>query len=233
MVFKMLKFILGRIAQNILTLAALGLLFFTISGTIKVLGFWIYSATVLVYQIISLLVIVPKHPEYIELANVRKTRHSNAKKWDQVVILTVMGATFLMYGLAAFDVGRLHISELPVAFALVGMLTYVAGSALNQWAMLHNPHFERKVRIQTDRAHEVMTTGPYRYVRHPGYLGSVLGLTSFPLLVGSAIALLGSAICIVGIIVRTCLEDRMLSQELAGYTEYARTVRYRLIPYVW
>jgi protein-S-isoprenylcysteine O-methyltransferase Ste14 len=230
---KMLKFILGRIAQNILALAALGVLFFTFSGTIKVLGFWIYIATVLVYQIISLLIIVPKHPAYIELANVRKTRHPNAKKWDRVVVLTVMGATFLMYGLAAFDVGRLHISELPVAFALAGMLLYVAGSALNQWAMLHNPHFEREVRIQTDRAHEVMTAGPYRYVRHPGYLGSVLGFVSFPLLVGSAIALLGSVICIVGMIVRTYLEDRALSQELAGYTEYAGIVRYRLIPYVW
>ena len=229
----MLKFISERIVQNILALTALGVLFFTLSGTIKVLGFWIYVATVLVYQIISLLVIVPRYPAYIELAKVRKAKHPNAKKWDQVVVLAVVGATFLMYALAAFDVGRLHLSELPVAFALAGILLYVAGSALNQWAMLHNPHFEREVRIQTDRAHEVMTTGPYRYVRHPGYLGSVLGLISFPLLIGSAIALSGSIIGIVGMIVRTYLEDRALGQELAGYTEYAQAVRYRLIPYVW
>jgi protein-S-isoprenylcysteine O-methyltransferase Ste14 len=221
------------VVQNISALAALGVLFFVFSGTIKVLGFWIYVATVLAYQITSLLVIVPKHPAYIELANVRKTRHNDAKKWDHVVLLTVMGATFLMYGLAALDVGRLHISELPLVFAPVGMLLHVAGCALNQWAMLHNPHFEREVRIQTERAHKVMTTGPYRYVRHPGYLGSVLGLMGFPLIVGSAIAFLGTVICIMGMIVRTYLEDRALSQELAGYTEYARTVRYSLIPYVW
>ena len=108
-----------------------------------------------------------------------------------------------------------------------------AGSALNQLAMLHNPHFERGVRIQTDRGHRVVATGPYRCVRHPGYLGSVLGFVSFPLIVGSAIALLGSILCIVGMVVRTYLEDKTLNQELAGYTEYTRIVRYRLIPYVW
>jgi protein-S-isoprenylcysteine O-methyltransferase Ste14 len=229
----MFKFILERVAQNISALVALGVLFFAFSGTIKVLGFWIYVATVLVYQIISLLVIVPRHPAYIELAKVRKTRHANAKKWDRVVVLIVTGATLLIYGLAAFDVGRLHISELSVGFALAGILLYVAGSALNQWAMLHNPHFEKEVRIQAERGHKVITTGPYRYIRHPGYLGSMLGLISFPLLFGSAIALSGSVICIVGMMVRTYLEDRALSQELAGYTAYARTVRYRLIPYVW
>ncbi|HOU12757.1 MAG TPA: isoprenylcysteine carboxylmethyltransferase family protein [Anaerolineae bacterium] len=229
----MLKFIGRRIIQNIAALAALGALFFILAGTIRVWGFWVYVATVLGYQIISLLIIVPKHPEYIELANVRKTAHTDAKKWDRVVVLAVLGATYVMYALAAFDVGRLHVSQLPVLLTVVGIVAYVVASALNQWAMLHNPHFEREVRIQTDRNHVVMTGGPYRYVRHPGYLGSVVGFVSFPLVVGSGIALLGSVLCIAGMIVRTYLEDGTLSQELAGYAEYARTVRYRLLPYVW
>ncbi|MFN2286405.1 MAG: methyltransferase family protein [Anaerolineae bacterium] len=229
----MLNFIWGRITRNISALAALGVLFFALAGTVSVWGFWIYVATVLGYQLVSLLIIVPKHPEYIELANVRKKRPVDAKKWDRVVILVVSGATFLTYALAALDIGRLQISTLPMPCAVAGIVAYVAGSALNQWAMLHNPHFEREVRIQTDRNHAVMTSGPYRYVRHPGYLGSVLGLISFPLIVGSGIALLGSALCIAGMIVRTYLEDRTLRQELSGYADYARTVRYRLIPYVW
>ena len=229
----MLKFIGRRIIQNIAALAALGALFFILAGTISVWGFWVYVATVLGYQIISLLIIVPKHPEYVELANVRKTAHTDAKKWDRVVILAVLGVTYVMYALAAFDIGRLRISQLPMPLAGVGILAYVVASALNQWAMLHNPHFEREVRIQTDRDHAVMTSGPYRYVRHPGYLGSVLGFISFPLIVGSGIALLGSVLCIAGMIVRTYLEDRTLIQELAGYADYAQTVRYRLIPYVW
>ncbi|HOT93548.1 MAG TPA: isoprenylcysteine carboxylmethyltransferase family protein [Anaerolineae bacterium] len=176
---------------------------------------------------------MPKHPEYVELANVRKTARTDAKKWDRTVVLAVLAATYVMYALAALDVGRLHLSTLPVPLTVVGILTYIVASALNQWAMLHNPHFEREVRIQTDRNHAVMTSGPYRYVRHPGYLGSVVGLVSFPLIVGSGIALLGSVLCIAGMIVRIYLEDRTLRQELAGYAEYAQTVRYRLLPYVW
>ena len=212
----MLKFILERVVQNILSISALGVLFFAISGTLAVLGFWIYIATVLGYQVVSLLLIVPRYPEYIELAQVRKVRRDDVKKWDQVVVLGMMGASFLMYGLAALDVSRVHISRLPLRLALAGILIYIAGSALNQWAMVHNPHFEKGVRIQDDRGHQVVASGPYRYVRHPGYLGSMLGLVSFPLIVGSAIALVGSVLCIGGMVVRTSLEDRTLTEELAG-----------------
>jgi len=229
----MLKFIARRVVQNILVLVSLGVLFFIIAGTISVWGFWLYVATVLVYQIISLLIIVPRHPEYVELANVRKAEHTDVKKWDRTVVMVIMGATYLMYVLAALDVGRLHLSELPIPLTVVGIVAYVVGSALNQWAMLHNPHFERAVRIQTDRNHAVMTSGPYRYVRHPGYLGSVISFVSLPLIVGSGIALVGSVLCMAGMVVRTYLEDKTLRQELDGYAAYAQTVRYRLLPYVW
>ena len=229
----MLKFIVERVAQNILLFFALGVLFFTISGTLVIVGFWLYMAVALVYQAVSLLIIVPRYPAYMELARVRTERRSDVKKWDRIVVFIVMGASMLMCALAAWDVGRVHFSQLPLGFALPGILLYFAGSALNQLAMLHNPHFEKGVRIQADRDHQVAATGPYRCVRHPGYLGSVLGFVSFPLIVGSAVALLGSALCIGGMVVRTYLEDKTLNQELAGYTEYARIVRYRLIPYVW
>jgi protein-S-isoprenylcysteine O-methyltransferase Ste14 len=99
--------------------------------------------------------------------------------------------------------------------------------------MVHNPHFERAVRIQQERQHRVVRAGPYRYVRHPGYLGSVLFYVAFPLISGSALALCGGALGIVGMLVRTGLEDRTLRQELVGYAAYAEEVRYRLVPYVW
>jgi len=227
------KFVLERIWKNIVSLMALGTLFFALAGTVNVLGFWIYVAVVLLYQIVSLLIIVPRYPAYMTLANERKAKHANVKKWDKRVVLVLTMATFLMYGLAALDLGRFHVGELSLGFALPGIALYVAGSALNQWAMLCNPHFERGVRIQEERGHRVADTGPYRYVRHPGYLGSVLFYVAFPLMVGSAAALFGSIVGIVGMIVRTGLEDRTLKEELAGYTEYARVTRCRLIPYVW
>ena len=188
----------------------------------------------LVYQVVSLLIIAPRYPAYIELAQVRRIKRTDVKRWDKIIVFIMMGTATVMYGLAALDLGQFHVSQLPLGVALAGILLYVAGSALNQWAMVHNPHFEKGVRIQAERSHQVVQmSGPYRYVRHPGYLGSMLGFISFPLIVGSGIALLGSVMCIAGMIVRTYLEDTTLSQELAGYPEYARTVRYRLIPHVW
>ena len=230
---KLNKFILEKGVKSVGSLASLGLLLFTISGRVDILGFWIYIAVAILYQIISLLIIVPKHPEYAALDDARKARHTNVKKWDTVLLWALAGFTFLMYGLAALDLGHLYVGELSLWFAIPGVALYIISSVLNQWAMLHNPHFERSVRIQHEREHRVVKTGPYSYVRHPGYLGSVLFYIAFPLIAGSALALCGGALGIIGILVRTSLEDRTLREELVGYAKYAQEVRYRLIPYVW
>jgi protein-S-isoprenylcysteine O-methyltransferase Ste14 len=142
-------------------------------------------------------------------------------------------ATFSIYALAAVDLGRLHLSPFPLWVAPIGILLYAAGTALNQWAMIHNPHFEREVRIQTDRAHQVIAAGPYRYVRHPGYLGSLLGFISFPFILGSTLAFIGVIFSITGTLVRTHLEDRTLQEELDGYRAYADAVSHRLLPFIW
>ena len=139
----------------------------------------------------------------------------------------------MMYGLAALDLGHTHVGGLSAWLAIPGVLLYVIGSTLNQWAMMHNPHFERCVRIQRDRGHRVVTSGPYGLVRHPGYLGSLLVYLAFPCIVGSALAFGGSLLGVIGTVVRTRLEDRTLREELAGYSEYARVVRHRLVPHVW
>ncbi len=229
----MLKFIFQRVQQNVLSLFSVGALFFVIAGTIKNIGFWIYAGTVLMYQIVSLLILVPKYPAYTELARIRKIQRTDAKNWDKRIIRILLMTTFLMYALAALDLGRVRLGILPLWLAAPGILCYTAGSALNQWAMIHNPHFEKEVRIQTDRAHQVIAAGPYRFVRHPGYLGSLLGYLCFPLILGSALAFIGAILCMTGTVVRANLEDRTLRQELDGYQAYAHEVRYRLIPFIW
>jgi protein-S-isoprenylcysteine O-methyltransferase Ste14 len=227
------KFILERGLKSAEALASLGLLFFVLAGTLDILGLWIYIAIAILYQVISLLIIVPKYPEYLALDEARRARPTNVKEWDKVLLWVLAGCTFLMYGLAALDLGHLHVGKLSLWFAMPGVVLYIVSSMLNQWAMVHNPHFERGVRIQHERDHRVVKTGPYRYVRHPGYLGSVFFFIAFPLISGSVLALWGGAMGIIGILVRTSLEDRTLREELAGYAEYAQEVRYRLIPYVW
>jgi protein-S-isoprenylcysteine O-methyltransferase Ste14 len=228
-----LTFMAKRIIGNLPTLVVLGFLFFSIAGTVRVWGFWIYAATVLLYQLLSLLYILPRYPAYIELAQVRAVKRTGAKWWDKPLVFSLMGAVLLTYTLAAMDVGRLHLAELPLTLAPFGVIFYAAGTALNQWAMLHNPHFERELRLQTDRDHRVITTGPYRYIRHPGYLGSILGFLCFPLILGSGLAFLGSTLSILGMLVRTYLEDKALRKELPGYADYAKSVRHRLLPYIW
>ena len=101
------------------------------------------------------------------------------------------------------------------------------------WAMLVNTHFEAMVRIKTDRNHRVITNGPYRYIRHPGYVGAFGWILAPPLIWGSAAALIPAVIGCGLLAVRTYKEDRMLQNELAGYKEYAARVRYRLIYGLW
>ena len=104
---------------------------------------------------------------------------------------------------------------------------------LAHWAMLANPFFEKTVRIQEERGHHVATGGPYRFVRHPGYVAFILMGFALPLGVGSAWALVPAGLNAALIVARTALEDRTLRRELPGYAEYAQRTRYRLLPGVW
>jgi protein-S-isoprenylcysteine O-methyltransferase Ste14 len=96
-----------------------------------------------------------------------------------------------------------------------------------------NRHFETTVRIQEDRGHEVVSTGPYGFMRHPGYLGGIVWMMSIPLILGSLYAFLPLTLYAILMILRTYLEDKTLHEELPGYPEYAERVRYRLIPRIW
>ncbi|MBC7224324.1 MAG: isoprenylcysteine carboxylmethyltransferase family protein, partial [Anaerolineae bacterium] len=108
-----------------------------------------------------------------------------------------------------------------------------AGLGLATWAMASNPFFSAFVRIQRERGHRVVADGPYRYVRHPGYLGAIVFQMAIPLALGSLWALLPSGVAAALYVARTVLEDRTLQEELAGYREYAQKVRHRLLPGLW
>jgi len=131
------------------------------------------------------------------------------------------------------DVGRYRWSNLGLWATVLGLVIFSCGWILLTWAMLVNPHFETTVRIQTDRHHRVVTTGPYTIVRHPGYVGASLWALGSPLIVGSAYGLIPAGLTVLLLVLRTYLEDRTLQAELPGYAEYAKQVRYRLLPGIW
>jgi protein-S-isoprenylcysteine O-methyltransferase Ste14 len=134
---------------------------------------------------------------------------------------------------ATLDAGRMRWSDVPLSVVLIGYVLLVGGIAVTTWAQAVNPFFEPGVRIQKERAQQVITSGPYRFVRHPGYSAAIALFIAIPLTLGSWLGLLPAALAIALLIVRTGMEDRLLQAELSGYADYARQTRYRLVPGLW
>ena len=134
---------------------------------------------------------------------------------------------------AALDDGRFRWLPMPWWVCLMGYSLLIAGMVGLTWAESVNKFFEPTVRIQTDRGHKVIDTGPYRIMRHPGYVFSFAFFLGIPLALGSLWGLIPAMLMCLMLVVRTVLEDRTLQAELPGYREYAQRVRYRLIPGVW
>jgi protein-S-isoprenylcysteine O-methyltransferase Ste14 len=136
--------------------------------------------------------------------------------------------------IAALDVGRFHWMQ-PVSepAQIVGLATLTSAAGLQVWAMAANSFFSTAIRIQTDRGHKLITCGPYRYIRHPGYLAMIVLMPATALAIGSLAALIPAFTYSVLILRRTRKEDKFLAEQLARYAEYAAEVRYRLIPGFW
>jgi protein-S-isoprenylcysteine O-methyltransferase Ste14 len=163
-----------------------------------------------------------------------KRKREGSKLWDEVLVrATNLMVISIVPAIAGLDVGRFHWSSLSIHFAVLGFMLYIISSILINWAMIVNPHFEPTVRMQKDRDHQVITTGPYKIVRHPGYLGGILFTLSIPLIIGGVFTFIPAGIYLLLMIIRTLFEDRTLHRELNGYSEYAKRVRYRLFPWIW
>jgi protein-S-isoprenylcysteine O-methyltransferase Ste14 len=167
-----------------------------------------------------------------ELRRRRRAIGPGTKRWDlawNALYWPLMASIAVTAGLEARPAG----SPMPVPLLAVGLVLLWAGLALSGWAAAVNPHFEGTVRIQAERGHRVVDAGPYRLVRHPGYLGLVLWALASPFLLLSVRALAPAALAAAWVVVRTALEDALLRRDLQGYAEYARRVRFRLVPGVW
>ena len=135
---------------------------------------------------------------------------------------------------ACLDVGRLHWSDtVPMPARILGFVLAATGMSFSLWAMTVNRFFSPVVRIQSDRGHHLITDGPYRYLRHPGYAGLLIGVIGGPLALGSWWALAPSSVAALLVLRRTIIEDRFLLEHLEGYREFAKNIRYRLLPGVW
>ncbi|MFZ1551073.1 MAG: isoprenylcysteine carboxylmethyltransferase family protein [Anaerolineae bacterium] len=156
-----------------------------------------------------------------------------AKPWD-TVIMSLLGLIQLArYIIAGLDQRYDWTGGLPAVAQLAALALCVLGYSLVVWATASNAFFSQIVRIQSERGHTVVRGGPYRYVRHPAYIGAILFELAVPVLLASWPALIISGLSVLLLILRTALEDRTLQVELIGYAGYARQVRYRLLPGIW
>lgn len=217
----------------VLGIASTGLLiwgFFAAAGGWDWWTGWAFVALLTVGQTLNSLVVKRRNPELLRR---RGEYGEGTKTWDKVV-LALFGLTYCAeLVIAAFDAGRGWM-PLPLWLWPLGALLYVGGTALVTWAMTVNTHFEKTVRIQSDRDHTVCDRGPYRIVRHPGYVGVIVAFPlAAPFLLGSGWALAAAGVCVAVLVLRTALEDRTLRAELDGYAEFAGRTRFRLIPGIW
>jgi protein-S-isoprenylcysteine O-methyltransferase Ste14 len=168
-----------------------------------------------------------------ELIRERLSPGKGMKGWDKAYFVLSSPLYLAALVLAALEGGRFHWGPpVPLWAYLLGGAVYAAGQFFHLWAKATNRWFSSVMRIQKDRQQTVCADGPYRLVRHPGYLGGLLFTIATPLLLGSWLALIPHAAVAALLVLRTCLEDRTLKEELPGYAEYARKVRRRLCP-IW
>lgn len=166
-----------------------------------------------------------------ERQNVSKAE--NVKRWDQVIMAIYSVILLVLLVVASLDAGRMGWSQVPLVVRVLGWLGLGVALVLIWRVMAENTYLSERVRIQEERGHQVVTTGPYQYVRHPMYVGIIIAMLSVPLALGSWWALIPAVSIVALFIVRTALEDYTLYEELPGYQEYTRHVRYRLLPGIW
>ncbi|KYK29740.1 MAG: hypothetical protein AYK19_19240 [Theionarchaea archaeon DG-70-1] len=213
------------------SLILVAVIFFGSAGHITIPRAWAFFVMGFIYYPVSTFILYRQNPELI---NQRGEKKQDTKSWDRIVMPAyfIVGY-YLLAAVVGLDVGRFHWSYLGIHFLVIGLPLYIGGAVLNTWAMIANPYFEPMVRIQEERDHKVVTTGPYKIVRHPGYLAGSLWTVSFPLIIGSLVGFIPAVIALLLLVVRTWLEDKTLCKELAGYSEYAQRVNYRLFPEIW
>jgi protein-S-isoprenylcysteine O-methyltransferase Ste14 len=212
------------------TLVILAVLLFAPAGSITWMRGWLFLVVFTALMSLAIFYFWRVNPEMFA---VRSRVHPGTKGWDRILIGLLLLAMLAIAPVASLDDGRFHWSHMSWRVVALGYVLLVAGMLIMAWAETVNPFFEPGVRIQTERGHRVIDTGPYAIVRHPGYVAASLMFAGFALSLGSGWALIPAAFGSLVLVMRTIWEDRTLHAELPGYAAYATRVRFRLIPGVW
>jgi protein-S-isoprenylcysteine O-methyltransferase Ste14 len=222
--------IAARFVQLAVGFGMIAAALFLSAGRIDWAWAWVFLGISLASVVINGTIMLRTSPETIA----ERGRPGAMQGWDKLVSGLWAAAQYLALPLVAgLDVRFGWSPLLDDGWHWLGAGMFAAGLALISWAMLVNTYFSTVVRVQRERGQTVCRTGPYRYVRHPGYAGILLRSLGIPVLLGSWWALIPGIAAIALMVIRTVLEDRLLRAELAGYQAYAQDVRFRLVPGIW
>ena len=205
-------------------------IFFVAAGNINILSAWISLGLYSIVSIINLFLVDPDLiSERLQMGG--KGVNQKDRMLASMSFLFLYPLTLIIAGL---DIGRFHWTRsYSLVIQISAFILFGLGNLLGLWAMANNKYFSTFVRIQEDRDHEVVSGGPYQYIRHPGYAGTILSAITLPLVLGSVYALVPALVGCIGFVVRTALEDEILINRLEGYRDYTQKVHYRLLPGVW
>jgi protein-S-isoprenylcysteine O-methyltransferase Ste14 len=222
--------VLARATQILAMFLIMGLELFLGAGTIHWVWAWVFLGIGLVSVSINAVFMLRTSPETIA----ERGRPKETQEWDKWISgFWLLGQYILLPIIAGLDMRFGWTGEIALAWHLLGAVGYALSLGLTGWAMISNAYFSTAVRIQSDRGQHVCTTGPYHYVRHPGYVGIFFQALCVPLLLGSLWALLFALPITVLMIIRTAKEDQLLQEQLPGYKEYAQVVKFRILPGIW
>ena len=204
-----------------------------VSGDVHWIEGWTFAILSVVLSIFSRILAARKNPDIIQ-ERAGFTGSEGVKPWDKrIVPMIALVVPFLILLVFGLDRRFGWSQPVPVVIRGLGLVVFLLGFALSTWAMVENRFFSSVVRIQTERGHTVCDSGPYRWVRHPGYLGGLIGWVGTPLFMGSLWSYIPVLIEFTLYVVRTRLEDQTLQAELPGYNEYSQHTRFRLLPGIW
>lgn len=194
---------------------------------------WVYALIGILGFVVSRVLAARRHPGLLA-ERAKFMQHEDTKPWDNL-LARLVGLGGALIPLAAGLDARYAWSGVDFGLTekIIALVLILAGFGLGSWALMENRFFSGVVRIQKERGHHVISTGPYAWMRHPGYAGALLTYIATPILLDSLWTYLPAAFISIVLFIRTDLEDRALKQELPGYREYAQKTRFRLLPGIW
>lgn len=225
----------GSLSKRIILRVVIGLgiwggLLFAAAGTVAWPRAWAQLALWLLTVVVNFSVLLRVNPAVVA-ARLKGQRTS--ARFERAMIPFLLVGTVALPVIAGLDAVRFGWSSHPPWTLWPGILLHAGGDAIMVWAMAVNPFLEKTIRIQTERHHEVVTTGPYAWVRHPMYTGVIVLMVGMPLVLGSWWTFVPVGALTLGVIIRMLFEEALLRRELPGYMEYADRTRYRLLPGIW